>query len=159
MSKKNGNNFLVHGGILALASVLVRFIGMLYRIPMVRIIGQEGNGYYSTAYSVYTILLLLSSYSMPLAVSKMVSARITLKKWIETRRIMITAFVFAVTVGLVFAGITYFGADWFCSKIMNSPMSSIALKWMAPTVFIMTVLGVLLLTAFPSRRISPDVFV
>ena len=143
MKKKSGNNFLVHGSILALASVLVRFIGMLYRIPMVRIIGQEGNGYYSTAYSVYTILLLLSSYSLPLAVSKMVSARLTVGKWRETGRILITAMIFAVSVGLLFALITFFGAEWFCDKVMNSPLSAIPLKWMAPTVFIMTVLGVL----------------
>ena len=144
MSKKQtGNNFLVHGSILALASVLVRFIGMLYRIPMVNIIGQEGNGYYSTAYSVYTILLLLSSYSLPLAVSKMVSARISVRRWLETKRILTVAFTFAVIVGLIFAMITYFGADWFCDKIMNSPMSAIPLRWMAPTVFIMTILGVL----------------
>ena len=143
MKENNKKNFLVHGGILAVASVLVRFIGMLYRIPMVRIIGQEGNGYYSTAYSVYTILLLLSSYSLPLAVSKMVSARLALKRWVETRRILETAMIFAVTVGFVFALLTYFGADWFCDKVMNSPMSAIPLKWMAPTVFIMTILGVL----------------
>lgn len=142
-TKKQNNNFLLHGGILALASVLVRFIGMIYRIPMVNIIGSEGNGYYSNAYSVYNILLLLSSYSLPLAVSKMVSARVALGKWKETKRILVVAFVFAAVIGLIFGAVTFFGADFFCTKILNSPNSAIALKWMAPTVFIMAVLGVL----------------
>ena len=137
------NNFLVHGGILALASVLVRIIGMIYRIPMVRIIGREGSGYYSTAFSIYNILLLLSSYSLPLAVSKMVSARVTLKKWRETQRVLLVAILFAVGIGLVFALLTYFGADFFCTKVMRMPLAAIALKWMAPTIFIMAVLGVL----------------
>ncbi len=141
--ERNQNNFLVHGGILALASVLVRIIGMIYRVPMVRIIGREGSGYYSTAFSIYNILLLLSSYSLPLAVSKMVSARVALKKWKETERVLLVAMLFAVGVGLVFALLTYFGADFFCTKVMRMPLAAVALKWMAPTIFIMAVLGVL----------------
>ena len=144
MAKRTkSNTFLAHGGILALASILVRFIGMIYRIPMVNIIGSEGNGYYSTAYSVYNILLLLSSYSLPLAVSKLVSSRTAVGKWKETKRIVIAAFAFAAAVGLTFALITIFMADFFCTKIMGSPRAAIALKWLAPTVFIMAVLGVL----------------
>ena len=72
---KGQSDFLLQGGILALASFVVRLIGMIYRIPMVNIIGSEGNGYYSNAFSVYNILLLLSSYSLPLAVSRMISVR------------------------------------------------------------------------------------
>ncbi len=141
--EKKENSFLVHGGILAAASLLVRFIGMIYRIPMVNIIGSKGNAYYSSAFSVYNILLLLSSYSLPLSVSKMVSARISKGKFKETGRVMTVATVFALISGLVFGLVTYFGADFFCDKVLNSPASATALKWMAPTVFLMAVVGVL----------------
>lgn len=60
---------------MAVASILVRMIGLLYRIPMANIIGSEGNGIYSSAYEIYNILLIISSYGMPMAVSKMVSAK------------------------------------------------------------------------------------
>ena len=50
MSESNKRNFIVHGSILAIAGILVRIIGMLYRIPMVNIIGSEGNGIYGVAY-------------------------------------------------------------------------------------------------------------
>lgn len=142
-NRKKQNNFLVHGGILALSSILVRFIGMIYRIPVVNIIGSKGNGYYSTAYSVYNILLLLSSYSLPLAVSKMVSARVTKGKWKETERVLAVSMIFAAITGTVFSALTYFGADFFCTKVLKSPMAAIALKWMAPTIFVMAFLGVL----------------
>ncbi|HBG68393.1 MAG TPA: polysaccharide biosynthesis protein, partial [Kandleria vitulina] len=52
-------------GILALAGIVVRIIGVLYRSPLTRMIGDLGNGYYSTAYNVYAMILLLSSYSIP----------------------------------------------------------------------------------------------
>ena len=140
---KKENNFLVHGGILAAASIFVRLIGMIYRIPMVNIIGSKGNAYYSSAFSVYNILLLLSSYSLPLSVSKMVSSRMAKGKLRETGRVMTVAMVFALFSGALFGLVTYFGADFFCDRVLNSPASAIALKWMAPTIFLMAVVGVL----------------
>ena len=77
MSKKNNgaSNALVQGSILAVASIISRIIGLIYRIPMQRILGDIGIGYYSTAFEIYNVMLIISSYSLPLAVSKMVSAQ------------------------------------------------------------------------------------
>ena len=66
--RHSGDNFLLQGSILAAAGILVRLIGLLYKIPMTRILGDEGIGYYNTAYEIYIIGLILSSYSLPLAV-------------------------------------------------------------------------------------------
>ena len=65
-------------GILALAGILVRIIGVLYRSPLTAMIGDEGNGYYSTAYNIYSLVLLISSYSIPTAISKLISEKIVL---------------------------------------------------------------------------------
>ena len=73
---KKRNSFLVQGMILASASIICRIIGLLYRSPLFDIIGQAGVGYYSVAYNIYNIILLISSFSIPLAVSKSVSARL-----------------------------------------------------------------------------------
>ena len=75
--KKSDSNFLVQGSILAIASIVSRIIGLLYRIPMTNIIGDTGNSYYSAAFEIYNILLIISAYSLPLAVSKLVSARVS----------------------------------------------------------------------------------
>ena len=61
------------------ATIISRVIGLLYRSPLGETIGNEGLGYYSTASNLYTILLLISSYSIPMAVSKIVSERLALK--------------------------------------------------------------------------------
>ena len=50
--KSDSGNFLVQGSILAAAGIIVRFIGLLYKIPMTRAIGDEGIGYYNTAYEI-----------------------------------------------------------------------------------------------------------
>ena len=60
--KEKNNSFIVQAGILAAAGILCRIIGILYRSPLTAIIGDEGNGYYSAAYNIYAIILLVSSY-------------------------------------------------------------------------------------------------
>ena len=79
--KKNDTSFLVQGSILAIASLVSRVIGLVYRIPLTAIIGDHGNDYYSCAYEIYSLLLLISSYSLPLAVSKVVSAKVALGEY------------------------------------------------------------------------------
>ena len=61
--KKIESNFLVQGSILAVASIISRVIGLLYRIPLMSIIGDFGNDYFGTAMEIYSILLLISSFS------------------------------------------------------------------------------------------------
>ncbi len=143
MKKGKGQNdsILVQGGILAAASIIVRIIGMLYRIPMNNIIGTNGMGYYSNAFSIYSIMLLLSSYSMPLAVSKMVSAQLSRKKYTNSYRIFRGSLVFGLGIGLIFGLFTWFGADFFAS-FLHMPLAVYAIRALAPTIFIMAILGV-----------------
>ena len=140
--EKKKNDFIAQGSILAVASILVRVMGMIYRIPMTAIIGDKGNGFYSYAYSVYTILLLLSSYSLPLAVSKMVSAKAQLGQWRNVKRVFICAIAFAIGIGTTFGLIVLIGAQFFTRVFFHSELAAIALRFMAPTILIMALLGV-----------------
>ncbi len=142
-SKKMNNNFLVQGGILATAAILVRFIGLLYRAPLINLIGKEGMGYYSNAYYIYNIALLISSYSLPLAVSKLVASRTIKKQHRNSFRIFMTALVIGATVGLIASLSVFFGADYLAVKILESPRSAIPLKVLAPTIFVFAIMGVL----------------
>ena len=56
---KKENSFILQAGVLAMAGIIVRIIGMLYRSPLTAIIGDEGNGYYSYAYNIYANILLI----------------------------------------------------------------------------------------------------
>lgn len=141
--KKKQNNFIIQGGILAIASLLSRIIGLIYRIPLTNIIGDEGNGIYSSAYNIYNIILLLSSYSLPLAVSKLVSMRAAKGEHKNAQRIYRGAFTFAVIVGLAAALLTFFGAGYLTAHLLKSPMSLLSLQVLAPAVFFVAVIGVM----------------
>ena len=103
----------MQGMILAAASIVCRVIGLLYRSPLFGIIGKEGMGYYSYAYNIYNIILLIASFSIPLAVSKSISARLAKKEYINAQRIFYGALVYAVVVGGIASMIAYFGAPTF----------------------------------------------
>ncbi len=140
--QSKASNFIIQGSILAAASIVVRLIGMLYRVPLTNIIGDEGNGIYANAYEIYSILLLISSYSLPLAVSKLVSATVAKGQYKNAYRYFLRAFFFAVTVGLAVGLMTFFCADLFAGSILKSPLSAYALKVLAPCIFFVAVLGV-----------------
>lgn len=127
---------------MAAAGIIVRLIGMLYRIPLVEKIGDEGIGYYSSAYSVYSILLIMSSYSLPVAVSKMIAARLARNQYRNAGRILKAALFYATVAGAAGAAVLWFGADFFAEAI-KMPHSSYALRTLAPTIWIMSYLGVL----------------
>ena len=136
------SNFVVQGSILAIASIVVRIIGIAYRIPMINIIGDEGMGYYGTAFNVYNIALLLSSYSLPLAVSKMIAARLAGGQYRNADRILRAALCYATVVGAAAAAVIWFGADFLAREVFFMPYAAFALKTLAPTVWVMAYLGV-----------------
>ena len=140
--KRTDTAFLVQGSVLAAASIISRIIGMLYRIPMTAIIGEYGNDYYSCAYEIYNIMLLISSYSLPMAVSKMVSARIANKQRENAWRVFKCALLFGLITGLAAALIVFFGAGGL-TKLFQTPLAYLALKVLAPTILIVAILGVI----------------
>lgn len=144
MSKKNTNsNLLLQGTILAAASIIVRMIGLIYRVPMNNILGESGMGLYSLAFEIYNLGLILSSYSLPLAVSKMVSAKVTLKEYKNVNRILICSMVFAAVVGALMSGVLFFGADVIAKYMFATPNMAMPLRALAPTVLVFSIMGVL----------------
>ncbi len=140
--KRNDTSFLVQGSVLAIASIISRVIGLLYRIPMTNIIGEYGNDYYSCAYEIYSMMLLISSYSLPMAVSKMVSARMANGKKENAYRVFRGALLIAVVTGMAGCLFVFFGAG-FLTELFQTPLSFYALRVLAPTIFIVAILGVI----------------
>lgn len=138
--KTSGKHIIKQGTILAAASVVSRIIGMLYRSPMAAVIGDKGNGLYSFAFEIYSIALILSSYSMPLAVSKLLSARFAKKEYKNADKIYKFAYIFAAVSGMVMALLLFFGAGTI-ERLSGHEGLALPLKVLAPTVFIVAIAG------------------
>lgn len=141
--QKKNNSFLMQGMILAVAGIITRIIGIAYRIPVTNILGTEGQGFYATAFSIYNIALLLTSYSLPLAVSKLISARVSKGENKNAMRIFKGALGFALLAGAVVTCIVFFFSDFIARTIMSMELSAYALRVLAPGLLIVAVMGVL----------------
>ena len=141
MAEKKGNSFVKQASILMVAGLIVRMIGLLYRSPMREIIGDLGNGYYGYAYTVYSILLLVSSYSIPMAISKLMAERIALKQYINANKLFKGALIYACIVGGIAALAAWFGGRFLLPA--GGENALLALKVLAPTIFLCAILGVL----------------
>lgn len=141
--KKSNGGFLIQGMILAAAGIITRLIGIAYRIPVNNILGDEGQGLYGCAFSIYNIALLLTSYSLPLAVSKLVSARVSKKEYKNAMRIFKSALIFALVVGAIVGIIIFTFSDFIAGDLYSQKYSAYALRVLAPGLFIVAVMGVL----------------
>ena len=133
----------MQGGVLAAAAILGRIIGLIYRIPLTNIIGDLGNNYYGCAFDIYNIFLLISSYSLPMAVSRLVADYRTKGESRNAYRLLKCAFLFAMFVGALACAAIFFGARYITATVFETPLSLYALRVLAPTLFITAFLGVL----------------
>lgn len=136
-------DYIKQGGILAIASLLVRIIGMVYRIPMSNILGEEGNGIYAVAFEIYDVILIISSYSLPLALSKIISSLQAKKQHRNTGIAFRSALAFGLFSGGFFGTLLFAGAGWIERHIYPEYGGvQIPLHVLAPTIFIVALLGV-----------------
>lgn len=136
--RSSGNNFIMQAGILAAAGMISRIIGLLYRSPLHSVIGSGGLGYYQEAYSYYTIILLISSYSIPSAISKAIAQKLAVKEYRNAHRIFKCALAYVLVVGAIASLILFFGAGLFVEQAAIP-----VLRTFAPTIFVYGMLGVL----------------
>ena len=139
--RKNSKNYLVQGTILTVAAIVAKVIGMIYRIPLTNILGDDGIGYYSTANEIYNILLMISTFSLPLALSRLVSERRHLGQAKNAHKVFVCAMKFAIAVGAVMALLTFFLAGVITDNIMHVGSAALALRVLAPAIFLFAIAG------------------
>lgn len=132
------NNFIMQAGILAAAGIISRIIGLLYRGPLHSVIGDLGLGYYQSAYNYYTIILLISSYSIPSAISKVIAQKLGVKEYRNAHRIFLGALAYVLVIGGAASLFLFFAAGRFVA-----PEAVPVLRTFAPTIFVYGILGVL----------------
>ena len=137
---KREENILTQASILMVAGIVTRIIGVLYRSPVTSIIGDEGNGYYSIAVNIYTMILLISSYSIPMAVSKVVSGKLALKQYRDAHKVFRCALLYVLIVGTIGMCVTFFGAQYLIPENQSNAVP--VLRILAPAIFVSGFLGV-----------------
>lgn len=142
MSKLKKQSFLKGALILAVANLVVKGIGALFKIPLVRfILESDGIAVYNAAYTIYNVLFMVATAGLPVAISKMISESIATENFAETRKIFKIARNLLVTVGLTGTLILFFGANFFADAI-DMPSAAPAMMALSPALFFVAVMSV-----------------
>lgn len=129
-------NFLHGATLLAAATIIVKVIGAIYKIPLQAILGKIGYSYFSSAYDIYTLLLLISTAGLPVAMSRMISQATALSDEALTRRVYNTSRTIFLGLGIVSAALMML----FCKELAASqeqPDAWLAIFCLAPCAFLM----------------------
>ena len=127
------NTFFGGAAILAVGILVVKLIGMFYKIPLVNIIGEEGTADFNNAYNIYAVLLTISTAGLPVAVSKLVSEANALGRRNQVRRIFRLALAAFLTLGVASFMVMYFRADWLAG-LMHDSKAAQGIRTLAPAV-------------------------
>ena len=133
--------FLQGAAILALATAIVKVIGACYKIPLGNIIGDAGYGYFTTAYDIYSVLLMISTTGLPVAMSRMISEAQALEQGAQIRKIYHTALYVFLLIGLLGS----VGMLLFCRQlsilVTGFDTSWAAIAALAPSVLFICVIS------------------
>ena len=128
--------FLQGTAVLAMATVLVKLMGFLFKVPLNNIIGEDGFGYFNTAYDVYNVLLMISTTGLPVAMSRMISQAQTLGNHAQIKRIYRTSLYVFLTIGMLGS----LGMLFFCRQlsvmVTTNENSWAAIAALAPCVLL-----------------------
>ena len=138
--KSDGQNFLKGTALLALATAIVKVLGAVYKIPLNAIIGEQGFGYFNTAYEIYNVLLMISTAGLPVAMSRMISQADSLGNYNQVRKVYTAARSLFLGLGIVGSLLM----TLFCrqlARFQNQPDAWAAIGFLGPCVLLICIIS------------------
>lgn len=133
MAAAKPNTFFGGAAILAMGILVVKVIGLFYKIPLVNIIGSEESADFNNAYNIYSVLLTISTAGLPVAVSKMVSEANALGRQNQVHKVFRLSLAAFLTLGVVSFLIMYFGSEQLAG-MMHDSLAAAGIRALAPAV-------------------------
>lgn len=139
MSSKR-NVLVKNASFLMVAALISKVVGLLYKSPLTRIVGADGMAYYGLAQQAYMILLMIASYSIPQAVSKIIAEKLAKGEYRNAQKYFKGSLLYATVVGGVVALFCLVGTSILIPS--NQQGGTLALRVLSPTIFLSGILGV-----------------
>lgn len=127
-------NYMRGATVLMAATVAVKFLGAIFKIPLTNILGMEGMGYYSAAYQIFGFVYGTAMAGLPAAVASQTAAMAGSGQFRQMRRIGKMARLMFPAIGLICMGILFVLANPL-AQLVGAPKAAPAVAAIAPTVF------------------------
>ncbi len=140
MAKNNSNTLMKNASFLMIAALISKIIGMLYKSPLSATLGSQSFAMFQYAQNAYFILLMIASFSIPQAVSKIMAEKIAFRRYRDAQKVFRCSLLYAAVAGGAVALFCVFGASLMVPEKMAG--ARLALQMLAPTIFLSGILGV-----------------
>ena len=136
--------FMKSVAVVMVAQLLIKLMGFIYRVILTNIEGFQdaGNSYYGTGYKVYVFILAIATTGVPNAISKLVAEKMAVGDPKGAHKVFKTATQIFTLVGLFFAAVLFFGADFISIHLLSNPGVSGTLATLAPAVLFVSIASV-----------------
>ena len=143
--KEKSTSFMKNVAMLMIAQIVIKILGFIYRLVIINVegFGDVGNGFYDTGYTVYSLLLTLSSVGIPTVISKLVSERTAKGDYRGAHRIFLIALKVFTGIGVFFSLVLFFGSGIIARKVLNVPDVKYVLMVLSPAIMFVAISAVL----------------
>lgn len=132
----NKKQTMLNGALtLVFTTLIVKVIGVLYKIPLTAMLGEVGLGYFSSAYDIYTPIVSISMAGIPIAVAKMVSQDVALHRFRNVRQTYRISFRLFIIIGIIGTALMLLLAYPYAFWISKSPNTFYSILAISPAVF------------------------
>lgn len=131
---KKRNSVFFGVAVLTVASLLVKVIGVFYKIPLTYLLGDEGMGYFNSAYTIYAWLYMISTAGLPIGVSILISEADAAGDAQRVSRVTRIAGSLLIGLGILTTAFMLFFAR-FIAVLLGSPDAVFCMIAIAPTLF------------------------
>ena len=138
---KRQANFMYGAAILSSAAIVVKIIGACFRIPLGNLIGGEGMGYYNAVYPVYTLLVVIATTGIPIAISRLVAEHMTDGDTGGAHRVFRVALVLVTALGICFFAILFFGASAITNRMTELSGAVYGMQALAPALIFVPIMA------------------
>lgn len=110
-------------------------LSLIFRIPLIHLIGEEGVGYFGIVYELYVIIGYFFSYGLTEATASLVRYRVKREQYKNAGRVLREAIIIAgITGAMLSLGLSVLGS-FLAEKVIGMPLCTLAINMMAPAVF------------------------
>lgn len=138
--KSKSQSFMAGAAVLTVAAAIVKVIGALYKIPLGNILGEEGMGHFGVAYTIYNVLLTISTAGLPVAMSKMVSEAVVSERPNQIKKIFKVCMVTFLVLGAVGSSVMLF-FNRQLAVLMKDELASYSILALAPSVLFVCIMS------------------
>ncbi len=125
---------------LTLSVIAVKVIGLVYKIPLLKILGAEGMGYFNAAYEIYALFFVISTAGLPVAVSILISESLAAGRGRNVNKVHKISFLIFALLGVIGALVMGFGASWL-SGLLETPKAALSIFAISPTILFVCISG------------------